>query len=189
VTARSGGAVLAGGIAVAAFDPGATARLGARAPSAHTPKLDDVGGVALRITTDPLPDLRLSQVSTTDALAAHRPFVLVVDSARFKVTAACGKALSLAKYLVDRWPGVAFIHLEPYVYDVVTDTAVIRGSLSAPTMVPAADAWGVASQPWGAASMPWAFIVDGNGVLRAKYQGVLGSDDLDVIIALIAAGG
>jgi hypothetical protein len=37
--------------------------------------------------------------------------------------------------------------------------------------------------------MPWVFIVDGSGTVRAKYQGVVGSDDLDVIISLIAAGG
>ena len=37
--------------------------------------------------------------------------------------------------------------------------------------------------------MPWIFIVDGNGVLRAKYQGVVGSEDVDVIVSLIEQGG
>jgi hypothetical protein len=105
------------------------------------------------------------------------------------VTLACGQALYLARYLVDRWPSIPFIHLEPYAYDVITDTAVIQGSLSAPVMVPAAVAWGVAGQPWGAGSMPWVFVVDGFGSVRAKYQGVVGSSDVDVIVALIAAGG
>ncbi len=189
VSTQVGETRLAGAIALAALDPGATPSIGSRAPTAHTPTLDDVAGVALKITTDPLPDLRLSKTSTTDALAARKPFVLIVDSGRFKVTPACGKALGLAKYLVDRWPTVPFIHLEPYVYDVITDTAVIRGSLGAPTIVPAADAWGVAGPPWGAGSMPWVFIVDGNGLVRAKYQGVVGSDDVDVIVSLIQQGG
>jgi protein SCO1/2 len=189
VVVQAGSVRLVGGTAIAALDPGGSARLGAQAPTVHTPKLDDVGGVALRITTDPLPDLRLSRTSTTDALAAHKPFVLIVDSGRFKVTPACGKALNLAKNLVDRWPSVPFIHLEPYAYDVITDAAVIRGSLSSPTMVPAADAWGVASAPWGAGSMPWVFIVDGNGIVRAKYQGVVGSNDVDVILSMLTAGG
>lgn len=38
-------------------------------------------------------------------------------------------------------------------------------------------------------SKPWVFVVDGNGIVRAKYQGVMGSDDLDVIISLIEQGG
>ncbi len=33
--------------------------------------------------------------------------------------------------------------------------------------------------------MPWAFVVDGSGIVRAKYQAVMGSTDLDVIISLV----
>jgi hypothetical protein len=186
---ESGGSSLLGRTSVSALDPGATARLGAAAPDARTPTLDDVGGVALRVTTDPVPDLRMSRTSTVDALAAGEPFVLVVDSVRFKVTPACGKALGLAKFLQDRWPSIPFIHLEPYAYDVVTDTAVLQGSLGAPILVPAADAWGTGGAPWGAGSMPWVFIVDGDGRLVAKYQGVVGSDDIDVIVSMLAARG
>ena len=189
VTATSGGQAMAGAGSLSALDPGTTVALGARAPDIATPTLVDVGGVALGVTTDPLPDLRLSEVSTATALAAGKPFVLIIDSARFKVTPACGKALGLAKFMVDRWPAVTFIHLEPFKYDVVTDTPVLEGSLSAPTLIPAADAWGIGGSPWGAGSMPWAFVVDGHGIIRAKYQGVIGSNDLDVIIALVAAGG
>ena len=189
VSARSGGTAFAGRGSVSALEQGGSTRLGEAAPSIRTPTIDDVGGVALRITTDPAPDLRLSRTSTADALAAHQPFVLVVDSAGFKVTPACGKALALAKYLVDRWPDVPFIHLEPYRYDIVTEEAVLQGSLTAPTLVDAADAWGVGEPPWGVGSMPWVFIVDGNGTVVAKYQGVVGSDDIDVIVSLLVARG
>jgi protein SCO1/2 len=189
VSVESDGSSHLGRTSVSALDPGATAPLGAAAPDARTPTLDDVGGVALRVTTDPVPDLRMSRSSTVDALAAGEPFVLVVDSVRFKVTPACGKALGLAKFLQDRWPSIPFIHLEPYAYDVVTDTAVLQGSLGAPILVPAADAWGTGAVPWGAGSMPWVFIVDGDGRLAAKYQGVVGSDDIDVIVSMLAARG
>jgi protein SCO1/2 len=188
VTAESGGVALAGRTSIAALDPGATARLGERAPEIRTPTLGDVGGVAVRVTTDPLPDLSLSETSTADALAAREPFILVVDSIRFQVTPACGKALTLAKYLVYRWPTTTFIHLEPYAYDVVTEEPVLRGSLDAPLLVPAAEAWGIGGVPWGAGSMPWVFIVDGDGTVVAKYQGVIGSDDIDVIVSMLAAG-
>ena len=94
----------------------------------------------------------------------------------------------MARYLLDRWPDVAFIHLEPYRYSVVADTAVLDGSLDAPTLTGPADAWGVGGAPWGPRSMPWVFVVDGNGIVRATYQGVMGTDDVDVILSLIAAG-
>jgi hypothetical protein len=36
--------------------------------------------------------------------------------------------------------------------------------------------------------MPWVFVVDGRGNVRATYQGVLGTSDVDVMLALIAQG-
>ena len=189
VQASVRGASRTGTVALDVRDPGATAPIGAAAPTARTPTLADVGGVARAVTTDPAPDLRLSQRSTVDALAAGQPFVLVVDSTRFRVSPACGRAIIMARYLLDRWRDVAFIHLEPYRYSVVADTAVLDGSLDAPTLTDPAAAWGIGGAPWGPRSMPWVFVVDGHGVVRAKYQGVMGTDDVDVLLALIAAGG
>jgi hypothetical protein len=189
VTADLPGRSAVGSAALDVLDPGSTAAIGAGAPPARTPTLPDVGGVVRAVTTDPAPDLRLSGTSTVDALAGGRPFVLVVDSTRFRVSPACGRAIVMARYLVDRWRDVAFIHLEPYRYSVVADTPVLEGTLEAPTLVEPAAAWGIAGSPWGARSMPWVFVVDGHGVVRAKYQGVSGSDDVDVILALIAQGG
>jgi protein SCO1 len=183
------GSPATGAVAISALDQGETARIGEPAPTAHTPTLADVGGVARAVTTDPAPDLRLSQRSTTDALADGQPFVLVIDSTKFRVSPACGRAIIMARYLLDRWPTVGFIHLEPYVYDVVTDTPLLRGSLDDPTLTDPANAWGIGGAPWGARSMPWVFVVDGQGIVRAAYQGVVGSDEVDVIVSLIEQGG
>ncbi len=189
ISIERGGFRFRGSADVSVLDPGTTAAIGAAAPSVRTPTLADVGGQAKAITTDPAPDLRLSQTSTADALGAHQPFVLVIDSWKFKVTSACGRALVMARYLVDRWPGVAFVHLEPLRYDVVTDTPVLVGSLAAPTLTDPAAAWGLAGDPWGPRSMPWVFVVDANGIVRSKSEGVMGSDDVDVILAMLRADG
>ena len=189
VTTDLGGRPAEGTADLTALDPGSTAAIGAPAPTVRTPTLDDVGGVARAVTTDPAPDLRLSERSTTDALQAHQPFVLVADSTKFRVSPACGRAIIMARYLLDRWPGVAFIHLEPYRYAVITATPVLEGTLDDPTLTDPAAAWGIGGDPWGPKSMPWTFVVDGQGIVRAKYQGVTGSDDVDVIVSLIAQGG
>jgi len=188
VAATVAGTERVGAVALDALDEGATAPLGADAPTARTPTLADVGGVVRAVTTDPAPDLRLSQRSTADSLAAGQPFVLVVDSSRFKVSPACGQAIAMARFALDRWRDVGFIHLEPYRYSVVADTPVLDGTLEAPTLTDPAAAWGIGGDPWGPESMPWVFVVDGDGSVRAKYQGVMGSDDVDVILALIAHG-
>jgi protein SCO1 len=186
VTATSAdGGVRTGTTGMVALDPGGTTALGAPAPTVDTPTAADFGGDLTWVTTDPDPDPRLSTTSTGDALAAGRPFVLVVDSYSFKVTPACGKAVVMAKQLVHRWTDVPFIHHEPYRYTVVTTEPVLEGSLTDPRLTEAADAWGTGSQPWGVGSMPWIFVVDGDGIVRAKYQGVMGSADVDVMLSLL----
>jgi protein SCO1/2 len=189
VSATDGaGTTRQGVLEVTALDPGGTAALGAPAPGIRTPNAADVGGDLTWVTTDPLPDPRLSTTSTADALAAGTPFVLVVDSIQFRVTPACGKAVVMAKRLLDRWRDVPFIHHEPYRYTVITTEPVLEGTLEAPVLTEPAIAWGVGADPWGVGSMPWIFIVDGDGIVRAKYQGVMGSADVDVMLSLLTQG-
>ena len=183
------GAIHRGTVDLVVLEPGGTAALGAPAPTARTLTPADVGDDLTWLTTDPLPDPRLSQTSTADALAAGTPFVLVVDSVAFRVTPACGKAVVLAKRLLDRWRDIPFIHHEPYRYDVITTEPVLQGTLADPRLTEVADAWGVGAAPWGVGSMPWIFIVDGDGIVRSKYQGVIGSADVDVILSLLALEG
>lgn len=187
--ADTAGAARQGAMAITALDPGGTAALGAPAPTIRTQTAADVGGDLTWVTTDPLPDPRMSATSTGDALAAGTPFVLVVDSVQFRVTPACGKAVVMAKRLLDRWRDVPFIHHEPYRYTVITTEPVLEGTLEAPVLTEPAAAWGVGADPWGVGSMPWIFIVDGDGIVRAKYQGVMGSADVDVLLSMLAAQG
>ena len=178
-----------GSVAVAAQDQGTTAPLGGPAPDIHTPTLADVGGVVRAVTTQPNPDLRLSQTSTSDARAAGKPYVLVVDSARFKVSPLCGRALVMVRYLLDRWPDVAFIHLEPFEYQLITEEPVLSGAIDNPPLNQWARAFGIGDAVWPAVKMPWAFVVDGQGIVRAKYEGIIGSADVDIIVSLILGNG
>ncbi len=184
VTAAGTSGAAVGQTEVLALDPGGTAAIGSAAPTVRTPTAADSPDLRT-ITTDEMPDERLYQTSVPDALGAGRPFVLVIDSPRFRVSSACGKALALAQYLQDRWPNQLFIHVEPYRYSIVTDTPTLDGSLDDPPLTDAAAGWGIGAAPWGARSMPWVFIVDGHGIVRAKYQGVMGSADLDVLITML----
>ncbi len=178
-----------GSIQVDALDPGNTARLGAPAPDIHTPTLADVGGNLLAISTLPQADSRFYQASTSDARAAGRPYVLVIDSARFKVTQVCGRALGMAFYLLDRWTDVTFVHLEPFEYQIITGEPVLSGDISNPPLDANARAFGLGDSTWPATNMPWLFVVDGNGIVRAKYNGIVGSNDVDLILSLITGEG
>ncbi len=179
-----------GSVDVTALDPGNTAPLGSPAPDIHTPTLADVGDVLLAVSTLPQADRRFYELSTSDARAAGRPYVLILDSVRFKVTQVCGSALSMAYYLLDRWEGrVTFVHQEPFEYRIVTDEPVLSGDLSNPPLIPNAQAFGLGDATWPATNMPWVFVVDGQGIVRAKYNGIVGSRDVDLILSLITGDG
>ena len=180
---RSGSAL------ISAMDPGSTAPLGKPAPDVDTPTLDDVGGVVRAVTTQPNPDLRFSQTSTADSLAAGKPYVLIVDSSRFRVSPACGRALVMTRYLLDRWPDVTFVHLEPFEYQIITEEPVLNGTIEDPPLNRYSRAFGLGPAPWTGVKMPWIFVVDGQGIVRAKYTDIVGSADVDVILSLISGKG
>jgi protein SCO1/2 len=185
--AAAGGA--SGEVAVSALDQGGTAALGGPAPDVHTPTLADVGGNIKAVTTQPQPDPRLYQASTSDARAQGKPYVIVIDSTRFRVSPLCGKAIVMIRYLLDRWPDVAFIHLEPFEYQIITEEPVLSGSIDNPPLNAQARAFGIGGAVWDAKSVPWVFVVDGQGIVRAKYHWIIGSTDVDVIISLIQGNG
>jgi peroxiredoxin len=72
---------------------------------------------------------------------------------------------------------------------VITTEPVLEGTLQDPRLTDVAEAWGVGSAPWGVASMPWIFVIDRDGLVRAKYQGVMGTADVDVLLSLLAQEG
>ncbi|HYM84629.1 MAG TPA: SCO family protein, partial [Candidatus Dormibacteraeota bacterium] len=185
VTVSSGGGTLRGSTSLVALDPGTSAHLGSPAPTVRTPTLADVGGVMRAVSTDPDAVASMYARSTTDLLASHTPFVLIVDSTLFRVSPVCGKAVIIARYLVQRWTAVGFVHAEPFVYTLVSDWPVLAGEISDPPLDAVSTGWGIGGAPWGNRSVPWAFVVDGDGIVRAKYQGLMGTADIDVILALI----
>ncbi len=178
-----------GQVTVDALDPGGTAPLGGPAPDVDTPTLADAGGNLLAISTQPQSDVRLYQSSTADARAAGRPYVIVIDSARFKVSPACGRAIAMVRYLIDRWPDVTFIHLEPFPYQIVTGEPVLSGDIANPPVNAQTSAFGLGDATWPSTSMPWVFVVDGDGIVRAKATGIVGSADIDLALSLITGEG
>jgi protein SCO1 len=180
-----------GSTPITALDQGSTARIGSLAPDVDTPTLKDVGGNIKALTTvvPAQADERFYTTSTADARAAGRPYVLVVDSNRFRVSPACGRAITMVEYLLDRWPGVTFVHLEPFEYQVITEEPVLSGDIKDPPLNRWTRPFGIGDEVWPATEMPWIFVVDGEGVIRAKYTGIVGSADVDVILSDITGSG
>lgn len=189
IRAAVGSAGVAERRAVTAFtvkDPGDVPTRGDRAPAVATPTLASVDGSIALLTSDPHPEPSFYERSVVDALDAGVPFVLILDSAGFRESEACGSALAIVHGLPGLDPALVLIHAEPF------RTRVADGRLTLdPPDGPAAladwsAAWGIADPAFGPASIPWVFVVNGDGLVTATLQGVMGSEELAVALADVA---
>ena len=136
----------------------ATPAIGARAPASASKTLADVGDIG-ELTSDVNPDAGLYAVSIAEALEAGMPLVVVFSTPAYCQTATCGPQLEVIKGLKAEYGGrVNFVHVE--VYDNPDE---IRGDLSRAVVSPTVGEWGLPSEPW-------TFVVDGEGVVRAKFE-------------------
>ncbi len=132
------------------------------------PTIKDVADIEqLSSAEEPVPDMYA--VTVAEALAEARPLVVQFSTPRFCVSHMCGpvyeEVASLHETYGDR---VRFIHLEPF------DLALARaeGRL-APT--PAFQAWNLQTEPW-------TFVVDGAGVVSARFEGMVGASELEAAL-------
>lgn len=155
--------------------------IGRPAPASDTPTLADVNGDLAMISTDTDPDPRFYELSVADALAQGRPFILVFATPAFCQSAQCGPTLDHVKEVAVTAPDdIAFINVEPY------QLTFTEGRLQ-----PVLDADGqlqpvAAVEEWGILSEPWMFAVDGSGIVRASFEGVVTDAELSGVFAEIS---
>jgi len=149
---------------------------GEPAPSVDTPTLADVGGDVTKISTDPTPDPAFYQTSVADALAAHKPFVLVFATPKFCQTKTCGPTLDKVKAVAAKHPDVTFINVEPYLLEDVDGQLQpkldAKGNLQA---APATIAYGLLSEPF-------VFIVGGDGKVKASFELIFTPEEIDAAL-------
>ena len=154
-------------------ETGSTPPIGATAPSVDTPTAADVNDELARLTTDREPAPRFYETSIADALTRGKPFVVVFATPAFCDTALCGPTLeTVKKVAAGGYADVTFINVEPYV--MAYKDGSLQPVLAANGELQAA-AWTTA---WGLLSEPYTFVVDGGGKIAAKFEGVLGAEEL-----------
>ena len=148
-------------------DASATPEIGAAAPRSVSKTLADVDGFE-QITTDFEPDADFYGKTISDALDAGKPLMVVFSTPAYCQTATCGPQLGVVKELKAEYADrMNFIHVE--VYD---NPHEIEGDLSRAVISPTAEEWGLPSEPW-------TFIVDGDGVIRAKFEAFTTREELE----------
>jgi len=149
-----------------------TPAIGAAAPASDTLTATDPAAI-VAISTDQDPAPSLYTLSVKDAIGAGKPFVLVFATPLFCTSGTCGPALDLVKQVMPAYVGrVNFIHVEPYLLQVTDgQTQPALDVLGHPQPVRAVVEWGLPTEPY-------VFVVDAQGKVAAKFEGMAYPDEL-----------
>lgn len=155
----------------------AVVSVGDEAPASDTPTLADVGGDVASLSTDEEPVERFYETSVADALAAKEPFVLVFATPKFCASAQCGPTLDLVKPVAEANPELTVINVEPY------ELEDVEGQLQ-PVLTEAGGLTPAeATLEWKLLSEPWIFVVDGDGIVSASFEGIVSEAELEAAVA------
>ena len=163
---RPEGSLIRASVKVKVKETSATPSIGSAAPRSRN-KTAAVSDLA-ELTTDTDPDPDLYRMTVSEALDEGVPLLVGFATPAYCQTATCGPQVDVLKQMKDRFSGrINVIHVE--VYDnppEIRDAGIEVGRLT-PVIA-----------EWGLPSEPWTFVVDGEGIVRAKYEGFVGADEL-----------
>jgi hypothetical protein len=132
--------------------------VGASAPRTNQPVARDVKDLA-EIDSSKPPRPELHQVTVAEAIDSGKPSVVAFATPAFCLTRFCGPVVdSVVAPLAKQYEGrVQFVHIEPY---HLPDAR--RGRL-----VPVS-----AMEEWGLTSEPYLFVLDAQGRVAARFEGI-----------------
>jgi hypothetical protein len=133
---------------------------GDRAVDVHTPTTSSVGGDIKKIETRIPPD-SMHEVDLADALARHRPILLLFSTPALCQSRVCGPVTDVAEEVkADYGDRVDFIHMEVY-----KDNDIQKGAR------PQFLAWHLRSEPM-------AFAIDRRGIVTERLEGAFSAREL-----------
>lgn len=150
----------------------ATPALGSAAPRSQNKTSRDVGDLS-ELTTDAEPDPDLYAKTIAEALDEGRPLVVSFATPAYCKTATCGPQLDVLKQLKTTHSGqINVLHVE--VYD--NPPEIRENGISVARLSPILAEWGLPTEPW-------TFVVDADGIVRAKYEGFVSSEELEKAVS------
>ena len=164
------GSTRPGSVRVQVNETSITPAVGAPAPRSRSKTVSDVGGLE-ELTTDRRPDPALYETTIADAIETGKPVLVLFATPAYCQTATCGPQLEIVKQLKDRFKDrMGFIHVE--IYD---NPHEIQGDLSRGVVSPTVKEWSLPSEPW-------TFVIDGQGLVHAKFEAFTTQEELEQAI-------
>jgi hypothetical protein len=149
--------------AVTVLDAPDTPAVGSLAPRSRNLIASDVKDLR-QIDTSQRPDSRLHQVRIADAIARGKPQLIVFATPQFCTNRMCGPVVDIVRTLLPvHGKRVAFTHQE--IWQEFADKKVFS-----------------TVEEWRLITEPWIFVVDGRGIIRAKFEGLVTARELETAL-------
>jgi hypothetical protein len=142
-----------------------------RAVASQSPTVSNARGV------DPIctrtPPCSMHQRSIADALAAHKPLIITFATPRFCKSRTCGPTVDIVETQHERvGDKVNFIHIEVYRNAQVALTE----NGDSPTFA-----------EWKLPTEPWTYFIGADGVVKDRWLGSMGTDELARAVDALAS--
>ncbi len=146
------------------------------APASVQTILSDVTDIT-EIDTSEVPIPEMHDKTIADALSSGRPTVIVFATPSFCLSQICGPTKQIVDELYEAYKSQAnFIHVEPY------DIEKARAGIALEPLPFITDEWRLQNEPW-------VFVVDGDGIIAAKFEGVVSYEELEGALSPLLNGG
>jgi len=145
--------------------------VGQPAPATRNPTAKDVADIETIDSGRPPDDMH--QLSIADAIAQHRPALVVFATPAFCMSRACGPEVKAVQSLEPAYRDrLAFIHVEIY-----------RDFKPDPSKKQVAQA----VIDWRLQTEPWIFLIDSKGIIQARFEGPAAADEVKAAIDQLLA--
>ena len=147
------------------LEQGAVPAIGEPAPRSQQLTLSDVADISEIDTSNP-PHPELHDLTVAEALDAGKPIVVAFATPGFCSSRLCGPVVdAVIVPLYEQYGDQAtFIHIEPYVLE---DARSGGGLIAVETLA-----------EWGLLSEPFVFVVDGEGLIAGKFEGITSAEEV-----------
>jgi hypothetical protein len=148
---------------VTVLDTPQTPAIGSPAPRSRNLIASDVKDLR-QIDTSPRPDPRLHQIRIADAIEQRKPQIIVFATPQFCTSRMCGPVVDIVRTLLPTYgKRIAFTHQEIWL------------DFAEKKVFPTVEEWRLYTEPW-------IFVVDGLGIIRAKFEGLVTARELEAAL-------
>lgn len=143
--------------------------IGEPAPRTQQRTLRDVADISEIGTSNP-PHPEMHELTVAEALDTGRPVVVAFATPAFCTSRICGPVMEeVVVPLFERYGGQAeFVHIEPY---------QLQEARSGQGLTPVE-----ALEEWGIQTEPWIFVVDGEGRIAGKFEGITSVPEVESVL-------